>query len=66
MVGQRIRERRKELKMRQDELAEKTGISRVTISRIETCDDLNMTAFTAVRIADALGVSLDYLLCGKC
>ena len=66
MVGQRIRERRKELKMRQDELAEKTGISRVTISRIETGDDLNMTAFTAVRIAEVLGVSLDYLLCGKC
>lgn len=66
MVGQRIRERRKELKMRQDELAEKTGISRVTISRIETGDDLNMTAFTAVRIAEVLGISLDYLLCGKC
>ena len=66
MVGQRIRERRKELKMRQDELAEKTGISRVTISRIETGDDLNMTTFTAVRIAEVLGISLDYLLCGKC
>ena len=62
MSGQKIKEARKKLKMTQQELADKVGISRNSLSRIECGDDLNYTAHTAVRIAMVLGLSLDFLL----
>lgn len=65
MVGQRIKDARKRLKMSQYELAEKVGISRTALLRIENSETLNMTAHTAVALANALGITLDYLLCGE-
>lgn len=65
MVGKRIMERRKKLGLTQAELADKVGISRNSMSRIECGDGLNMTAYTAVRIAKVLGMTLDFLLCGE-
>lgn len=62
-TGQIIAQARKEWKWSQERLAKEVGISRQTMSRIETGDALNMTAYTAVKIARVLGLSLDFLLC---
>lgn len=61
MIGNRIKEAREAANMTQTELAEKVGISRVSLSRIETGETPNTSVYTAIRIADALGVSMDFL-----
>lgn len=65
MVGQRIKAVRIERGLTQEKLAEIVGMSRTALGKIENSKVLNMSAYTAVAIADALGISLDYLLCGK-
>ena len=59
----RIRERRKELKMNQAELAAKAGITQTGISSIEL-GKTDPTTTNIKRIAAALDVSLDYLILG--
>lgn len=66
MIGERIRKRRKEFGMTQQELADAVQISRNSLSRIETADVPNMTVYTAMRIAKALGISMDFLVYGEC
>ena len=66
MVGQRIREARRAQNMTQEELAKRAGISRTALCKIETSATLNISGYTAVVLAKALGVSTDYLLCGEC
>lgn len=66
MIGERIKKRRKELGITQQELAAKVGVSRNSLSRIETADVPNMTVYTAMRIAQALGISMDFLVYGEC
>ena len=61
IIGNRIKETREAQNMTQSDLAEKVGISRVSLSRIETGETLNPSVSTAIRIADALGVSMDFL-----
>lgn len=46
----------------QEKLAEKAGISRVTLRNIENGKTKNMSVKTAMAIADALEVSLVFLL----
>lgn len=58
-----IKTARKEWGWSQKRLAKEANISRQSVSRIEAGDYLNMTAYTAVQIARALGISLDFLLC---
>lgn len=53
-----IRKIRRERDITQEELSEKTGISRATISALEQGSVSNTTANTLVKIADALGVSI--------
>ena len=65
-MGERIKNRRKELGMTQQELADAIQISRNSLSRIETADVPNMTVYTAMRIAQALGISMDFLIYGEC
>lgn len=65
MIGKRIKERRKELDMTQQELADKIEISRNSLSRIETAVIPNMTVYTAMRIAKALDISMDFLIYGE-
>lgn len=60
-VGSRIREVRKNKKMSQNDLAEKTGLSLPHISAVETGKKA-MKIETLVRFAEALEVSADYLL----
>lgn len=53
-IGQRIKERRKELGLSQEELATKMGLkSKSTICKVETVGD-NLTADTVKKYAEAL------------
>lgn len=54
-----LREIRESKKMSQEELAKKSGISRVTISMLETGAQKDTTASTLVKLADALEVPID-------
>jgi len=56
-LGEKIRALREKKKMSQEELAEKSGISRQTISSIESGKSLSVTTSTLEAIAKALGVS---------
>ena len=66
MIGERIKNRRTELGMTQQELADAVNISRNSMSRIETSVVPNMTVYTAMRIAKALGITMDFLVYGNC
>ena len=57
-MGEKIRELREKAKLSQEELAERSGISRVTISFIETGKLESVTTKTLRQIAEALGVSV--------
>ena len=59
--SERIRQVRTMRGITQEQLAEMADISRVMIGRYETTDQLPALD-TLIRIADALGVSTDYLL----
>ena len=64
-IGERIAQCRKNiLGIKQIELAEMCGISRVTLSQYEN-DQRDPTLFNAMCLADIFGVSLDYLAKGK-
>ena len=58
-MGYRIKEFRESLKMTQEELAEKSGVSRGTISAMESGVSKETTTKTLVKIARALGTSVD-------
>ena len=53
---------RQEMHLTQEELAEKAGVGRVTISRLETGELKETTAGTLAKLARALNVSLDKLV----
>lgn len=53
-MGYKIKERREELRMSQEELSEKAGVTRQTISLIETGKIENVTLATMKAIAAAL------------
>ena len=54
MEKNRIRERRIELKMTQEELCAKTGLSRATISALENNEGADMKISTLKALAEAL------------
>jgi len=61
MLGERIRGRRMELCMSQEALAEKTGISANTVSRIEG-GQMSMTIGIFIKLVQALDTDADRLL----
>lgn len=63
LLGSRICQRRKELKITQKRLSEKINVSRNHISGIET-GDKRPSLETLLIICQELGVSLDYLVNG--
>jgi transcriptional regulator with XRE-family HTH domain len=65
-MGERIKDCRSKIGMTQQELADAVGISRNSLSRIETSAVPNMTVYTAMRIAHALGITMDFLVYGEC
>lgn len=61
-IGQNIRKYRQQKKMRQEDLAERTGLSANYIGMIERGDKIPALD-TFITITNALGVSADMLLC---
>lgn len=53
-MGYKIKDRRIELRMTQEELSTKSGVSRQTISSLETNDEYSVSTKTLVKIAEAL------------
>lgn len=62
-AGARIQNRRKELHISQEALAEKTGISVSTLSLIEN-GHINVSVMTLYSIADGLDCTMDDLIYG--
>ena len=62
-VGARIRDYRREHGWTQDDLAQKTGVSRSAVAQWET-DRAGQIRGNLARIADALGISVEVLLFG--
>lgn len=62
--GDRIAARRKELDLSRKELASRVGTSAPIVGRYER-DEITPTVETAKKLADALGVTVDYLVGGS-
>lgn len=63
-IGQRIYERRKQLRLTQDDLAERADVTPQTISSAER-GQKSLRSENLFRVSKALGVSSDYLLTGN-
>ena len=61
-VGEKIKNRREELGLTISELAEKIGVSEKTLSRWESGNIANVRQDKALKIAQALDVSLSWLV----
>ncbi|WP_429048948.1 helix-turn-helix domain-containing protein [Aeromonas hydrophila] len=64
-VGDNIKRIRRKAGMNQQELAERCGISKSQLSRLESGDQDNPLIKTIIPIATALGVSLDEIVFGE-
>lgn len=60
-MDNRLRECREKMGITQEELAEKSGISRATISAIETGKALCVKTDTLTKLADAMGEKVSTL-----
>lgn len=58
-MGNKVREVRLEKNMTQQELADKSGISRATISALENGSERCVMSGTLIKLAEALGVTVD-------
>jgi transcriptional regulator with XRE-family HTH domain len=63
-AGDRIREIREEMRMNQDQLAERAGLSKGFLSDVEN-NKRNIGSQNLLKIANILGASVDYLLRGE-
>lgn len=63
-MGYRIKDLREQQKLTQEQLAEKSGVSRGTICALESGTDKTTTTKTLLKIAAALGVTVDSLFFG--
>ncbi len=63
-VGLRVKQRRRELGLSQDALAQRAGISKSFLSDLET-GKRSLGAETLLDLGRAMGLSLDYLMTGK-
>lgn len=62
MLAKRVKECRKNKGWTQQKLAEKTGLSFNTITKIEQGIGSSPTLKTLIKLADTLGISLDELV----
>lgn len=60
-MGNKVKDFREQKGMTQLELAQKSGVSRITISQIENGVERNTTTKTVLNIAKALGTTVDEL-----
>lgn len=63
-IGQKVKELRKDRKITQEKLAEKSGLSINYISRIENKNDLHISISVLIKLADALQISVAELVQG--
>jgi len=63
-MGERVRHRRTQLGLTQDDLAQKAGISKSFLSDLEN-DKRSIGAETLLDLGQAMGVSLDFLMTGE-
>ena len=61
-MGQKIRDRRKSMKMSQEELAKKSNISRARLSAIENGKCRDILVSTLTNIASALDTTVEIFL----
>lgn len=61
-MGYRIKEYRLRKKLTQSELAEQSGVTRVTICNLENGLQMDIKAGNLKKIADALGVEMSDLI----
>jgi len=61
VFAQRLQECRKRLGLSQSELAARAGLNRGNVNELEQLKKPSVRADTLVALADALGVSMDYL-----
>lgn len=62
MIGERAHTERRRLNVNQDDIAKKVGVSGAYISRIERGNAPGVTLDVVSKLADALGVSVAYLM----
>lgn len=62
-MGYKIKEKRKERNMTQDQLSKKSGISRSTIASLESGKATVTSTATIKKIASALGCSVSDIFC---
>ena len=60
--GERIVELRKEMKINQEEMAKRMGMSKSQLSRIESGETKTLNSNLLIRLADEFDVSTDYIL----
>jgi transcriptional regulator with XRE-family HTH domain len=60
-VGYKIKDRREALRMSQEDLSAKSGVSRQTISSIENNPEKSVSTKTLEKIASALGTTIGNL-----
>lgn len=65
-MGYKIEELRIAKHMTQEELSRKSGISRATISMLENNSIRNTSTKTLIKLADALGVTVDQIFFNDC
>ena len=65
-MGYKIKERREEMKMTQEELSEKSGVNRTTISAIENGKADQVLTGTLIALAKALETTVDKIFCPDC
>lgn len=62
--SERIKERRQELKLTQDQLSKQVGVSRVSITQWENDPSVKIAGTNLTKLARALGVTAHYILNG--
>lgn len=62
IIGERLKDARERMGLTQDQLAAQAGVHRLTVVKLESGARDTAGSDNLARLADALGVSVDYLL----
>ncbi len=61
-LSEKVRVKRREMKLTQAQLAKQSGLTQATISRLESGEVTQLKSDALVRLAKALGVTVDFLV----
>ena len=62
-IGRRVREKRMEMRLTQEQLSERVGVSSSFVGHIERAEKIP-SLDTMMKLSYALNTTLDYLVCG--